>query len=297
MEPVTERFLLTADHGLSVLPEGAQPPAQQTVVEPLSPTEFYQGFARDISLQPWLSGPIPSAFEATQEVTVTLTITSAQPAASTTKAVEFPPVGGWIGAGDRYAVFFGMADAPDTLEAGKVYVLTTKVAMPKGALFVRQGESVALYTYLSYQTANGGSASYVVGGETPSVVELPHTHFELNAPRTIPLVEESGAFESHPGVTSEDDPSAAEVVIDVPTEAAYVVIELTSTAGPTGRIDADLHVMGAGGELGAATGPTAREIVVLGPHALAQARSLTARVQSASLSGGAWTLTATAYAE
>lgn len=290
-----ETFLFTSDHALEVLPAAAAPREAARVPETTAATEFYKSVAQDVTLVPWTSPPFAVPFEAAEEITVTLAFVSDQPAVSATKAVSFAPVGGWLGTAERFAAFFQMADAPDTLEAGKVVVLTAKIAPPPGGFFFRQGEALSVHTFLAYQTAAGGTPSYVIGGETPSAIALPHEHFNLTAPVATVLLQQEGTFQPNPSVTSTDDPSARTIDVTVPPDAALVVFELTSTPGPSGRLDADLQVLGAGGELGAGTGPHGKETVVVGPSGLATGRALAVRVQSASTSGGTWTLVATAY--
>lgn len=299
MPVAMERFALLANGTLGVLASDAAPMPQANVPEPARPTAFYEGFATPLTLTPWPSFPFGRAFETTGDIEIMLSFTSASTAVATNpKPAGFPAVGAWFGTPDRFAFFLLATDAPDSLEAGKVYTVKLHAAAPPGGFFVRPGEQLALHPFLSYQTADGQPVSYVVGGADPAGFVLPHQHFNLSADRAAVLVEKTGELGPNPGPTSDMQQQPVDLAFTVPPEVVYVVMEVEGAPKAGTRVDIDLSARTPGGEsVASGSSPFARELVVLGPGNLAASgRDLVARVASSSSAGGAtWTLRITTY--
>lgn len=300
MPSAMERFVFLENHTLGVLASDAPEMPIAKVPESLSAVAFWESFAQPLVLAPWSSFAFRVPFEATAEIDVSLNIVADAPAVSTNpKAAGFPAVGGWVGTPERFAFFVLAQDAPDTLEAGKVYTVHLKATPPKGGFFVRAEEQLALYTFLSYQTAEGKTASYVVGGPDPAGFRLAHNHFNVSAPRAIVVVDETGEIGPNPGPTGDTHNAPVNIPVIIPPEAVYAVLEVEGTPKVGSRIDVDGSLRTAGGEvITGGSGPNAREVAVVGPGNLqAFGRDLVAHVTcSACPAGGTWSLKVTAYA-
>lgn len=300
MDTTMERFVLLENHTLDVLqPDAPEMPAAN-VAEPLSAIAFWESFATPLTLTPWTAPPFRVPFETTGDIEITIRFSSNAPAIATNpKAAGFPGVGGWLGTVDRFAFFLLAQDAPDSLEAGKVYTVTMKATPPKGGFFARQGDQLALYSFLSYQTADGTPVSYVVGGPDPAGVKLPHAHFNLSAPRATVLLDESGELGPNPGISGDMHNAPVDIALSVPPDALYVVLEVDGAPKAGDRIDIDGGFRTSGGDvITGGSGPNAKEIAVLGPGNLqAYGRDLLAHVTcGACPNGGTYTLKVTAYA-
>lgn len=299
MERRSETFVLLADRTIGVVREGEKGPEEARVPEATSGTAFHQSFVTPPPLAPFSTGPIPVGFETSAEFDLTLSFVATAPATTTLPSTSgFPTVGAWFGTPQRWAFFVGAPDAPQTLEANKVYTVSMRVPLPKGGFFVRAGEELAIHPYLNYQAADGSPVSWVVGGAQPSGFTMPHTHFNLSAPVATVILDEAGETGPNPGVSAQQDPRPVDLPVKVPADAAYVVLELTGAPKAGSRIDIDASFRLASGEvLASGSGPYEREVVVLGPSALAQVgRDLVAHVASAGASGGTFRVTVTAFA-
>jgi hypothetical protein len=291
-----ERFLLAANRSLAFSPNGTLSLPLEKVKEGFAAPEFFSSTDPASLLKPWPSNPARRAYEITQDVPITIRFSSDQPGVTMSKALGFPPVGGWLGTPDRWAVYFSAADAPDTLEAGKVYLVHATAKVPPGGLFVREGEPLALHPYLAYATPDDSPASYVVGGPDAAGIVVPHVHFNVSAPNATLVYDKQGTLSPNPSQTTTQDPQPTDISLKLPAGAVYLVAEATGTATGGGRVDVDLALRAGGKTLGEGTGPAAREIVVLGPTALAMAGdSLVAHVAGAAPAGGTFKLTVTAY--
>jgi hypothetical protein len=292
-ELVTERFLFASNHSLAILGNDTSERPLEKVPESFVGVGFFTSDP-GATIKPWASFPARHPYEVAQDVDVTMRFVATQAGVSVTKGV-FSPVGGWLGAPDRWAVYFFAPDAPDTIEAGKTYVMKMKAKMPEGGLFIREGEPLAVHAYLSYQTADNSPLSYVVGGPDPAMVVVPHVHFSVNAPNATQLLAKEGTKGPNPSPTTTQDPQPVDFTLDVPPGTAYVVAEVNGAA--TGaNYDLDLALLGGTTALGVGSGPSPHEVVVLGPTSLAKAGGkLTARVFSAGAAGGSFKLVVTAY--
>jgi hypothetical protein len=296
--PITmERFVLAAGGRLVVLDPTELP--VEKVPEPLRATAFYESFASPLKLMVWTSEPFQSAWESTDEIEISLSFAARAPAVSPNpRTAGFPPVGAWLGTPERYAFFLLAQDAPDTLEAETVYTVTMRAPMPRGGFFVREGEQLALHTFLSYQAADGSAVDYVVGGPDPAGLALPHQHFALQAPIATVLLDERGEIAPNPGPTGDMQQTPVSIPFTVPTDALFVVIEIDGTPKAGTRLDMDVSARTPSGEVVVgASGPHQREVVVMGPGNLAQAgRELLAHVvNAANPSGATYALKVTAY--
>lgn len=295
-----ERFVLLANHTLGVMRPEDPELALANVPETLTPTAFWESFAQPLTLTPWASDEFRVPFETTGELDVTIRFMSDVPAvAAQPKAAGFPGAGGWIGTTERFAFFTLAADAPDSLEAGKVYTVHLKGTPPAGGFFVRAGERLAVYTFLSYQTADGTPVEYVIGGPEPAGIALAHAHFNVTAPRAIVILDEVGEIGPNPGPAGDLHREPVDLPLKVPADAVYVVLEVDGTPKAGTRIDIDGSFRTPSGEpIAGGSGPNAREVAVLGPGNLqASGRDLVARVTCASCpAGGTYTLKVTAYA-
>lgn len=300
MPATTERFVMQANQTLGVLRPGDPELAIAKVPQTLSATAFWESFATPLSLPAWPSYPIGVAFETTGDVEIALSFSVDAPATSTNpRAAGFPPVGLWFGTLERQAFFLLVSDAPDTLEAGKVYTVRATARPPTGGFFVREGEQLALHPFLSYQTADGRAPSFVVGGPEPAGFLLPHEHFNLSAPRAIVLVDETGELAPNPGFTGDTHQDPIDVPFTVPPEALYVVLEVSGAPKAGSRIDVDGSIRTPGGEtIAGGSSPNAQEVAAIGPSNLkAFGRDLVAHVTaSAAPAGGTFALKVTAYA-
>jgi hypothetical protein len=192
MPNAVERFYLLANHTIGQLGAGEGPMPETNVPETLAATAFYQGSATAPQLVPWSTGAFGRAFETTGDIDLTVSFVSAQPAVNTLpKSIDFPPIGGWFGTPERFAFFVGASDAPDPLEAGKIYTVHLRAIKPTGGFFVRPGESLSLHLYSGYQSADNTPISWVVGGLDPAGFALPHQHFNLSAPRPTVVLEKT----------------------------------------------------------------------------------------------------------
>lgn len=299
MPVALEHFVLTPEHGLRVIQEGEPELPVTKVAETLTATAFYQSFAQGLTISPWVGPNSRSAWETTGEIDIALSFSSDAPATSTNpRAAGIPPVGAWFGTPERFAFFLLATDAPDTLEAGKVYTVHLKVAPPNGGFFLLEGEQLALHTFLSYQTADARAPSYVVGGPEPAGFFLPHEHFNLSAPRETVVLEESGELLPNPGPTADSQPEAPVIPVSIPADAVYVKLEVSGAPKAGARIDIDGSFVTASGDL-IAGGSSSRdhEMVLIGPGNLAAyGRDLVAHITNSASPGGAtYALKATAY--
>lgn len=294
-----ETFVLHANRTIGVVRDGEAGPEEGTVAEPASGTAFYQSLATPPPLTPFVSYPFSVPFETTGEFDITMSFMATAAAAATLPSASgFPTVGAWFGTLERWTLFIGSAEAPNTLEANKVYTVTMRVPMPKGGFFVRQNEVLAIHPYLNYQASDNSPISWVVGGAQPSGFAMPHSHFNLSAPIATLIADQTGETGPNPGVTGDQNPQPFDLAFKVPPEALYIVMEVSGAPKAGSRIDIDGSILTAGGEvLAAGSSPRERETIVLGPSALAQAgRDLVAHVTSAgSVTGGTFTLKVTAY--
>ncbi|HVM44439.1 MAG TPA: hypothetical protein VM582_00785 [Candidatus Thermoplasmatota archaeon] len=294
-----ESFVFLADRTIGFVPEGETLP-EERVAEPLSGFAFYTAQAQGVTLSPFLSFPFDVPFETTGEFDLTLKLVATAAAVSTFPGASgFPTVGGWFGTAERFAHFVGAPDMPPSLEAGKVYEVKMRVPLPKGGFFVREGEQLAFTPYANYQTADNSPLAWVVGGAQPSGFDLPHSHFNVSAPRAIVLLDESGETGPNALPTGEANQKPASFAFSVPPEAVYVVLEVQGAPKAGARVDVDGSIRTPSGEvLAAGTSPLAREVAVVGPGALAAAgRDLVAHVtSSASPSGATFRVLVTAYA-
>lgn len=299
MPTTMERFVMQANQTLGVLRPGDPEMPLATVPQTLAATAFWESFVKPLALPAWPSFPLRSAFETTGPVEIALSFSATAPAVATNpRTAGFPPVGLWLGTSERIEFFLLANDAPDTLEAGKVYTVRLTATPPKGGWFVREGEMVALYPFLGYQTADSSPMSFVVGGPDPGGFVLPHQHFALRAPNATVLVDESGEIGPNPGPSGEMHSAPVDVAFTVPPDALYVVLEVTGAPKAGDRIDVDVSARTPGGEiiLGGSS-PGATERTALGPGNLkAYGRDLVAHVTaSATPSGGTYALKVTSY--
>lgn len=291
-----ERFVLSADHSISVPQPGAPEPPASNVPESSAVATFVLTNDASTTLKPWLGASSHRSFEAFGDVPITLRIVSAQSSAALTKGVQFPAVGGWFGTKERWAVYFSAPDAPDTLEAGKTYTLKMTAKLPAGGFFIKDGEQLALHTYLGYQTPDNSPVSYVVGGPDPAGFALPHAHFNVTAPTATVILDKKGTLSPNPAVSTTSDPQPTDISFDVPAGTQYLVADLVGTATGGDRVDADLALRAGAETLGSGSGPSPHEVVELGPTAIAKAGGkLTAHVAGVTPSGGTFRLTVTAY--
>lgn len=299
MPATMERFVMQANTTLGVLrPDEPEMPLA-TVPQALSATAFWESFVNPLTLTPWPSFPLRSAFETTGDIAIVLSFTSTAPGVSPNpRAAGFPPVGGWLGTTERHEFFLLANDAPDSIEANKVYTVRLTAKPPRGGWFVTEGEQLALHPFLAYQTADGSPVSFVVGGPEPAGFVLPHEHFELVAPTAIVLVDETGELGPNPGPSGEMQQEPVDVPFNVPPEALYVVLEVSGAPKAGQRVDIDVSARTPGGEviLGGSS-PYAVEKTVLGPGNLREfGRDLVAHVtSSASPAGATYALKVTAY--
>lgn len=289
-EVFTETLWFSPDHSLQFHAANASPPAGK-VAESIHGRDFYGSFVQGLTLKPWASPPARAAAETAGDIPITLSFVSDQPAANSMKPSGLSAVGGWIGTAERFAVFFQVENAPDTLEAGKVYTVKAVAKMPKAGFFLRQGESWGINAYLGYDTP--GTISWVTGGEQGTRFDIPHKHFDLVAPRETVIAQKDGKLGPNPGTSTATDPAPVDFALTLPADAKYLVVEVKGT-GSGGHFDVDLDVRSGSESLGSGGGPYPHEFVVLGPAALAGARELTAHVAGAG-AGGTFTLKATAY--
>lgn len=291
-----ERFVLTASHELAFAQPGGPDAPLADVPESFQGSFFVQPDPASL-LKPWTGPPSQRAFEAMQDVTLTLRYRASQPAVAATKDV-FPAVGAWFGTPERWAVFLApAAAAPDTLEAGKTYTVQLVGKMPTTGFFVRVGETLAIHPYLNYHTADGSPVSYVVGGPEAAGFVLPHLHFNVSAPTATVVLDKSGALGPNPSSTTTQDPQPVDLEVPLPANAVYVVATLeASSAAPAGPFDADLALLANGAKLGESTGPGPHEAVELGPTALAKAGGkLVAHVAGSGAAGGSFHLVVKAF--
>lgn len=300
MAATTESFVFLANRTIAIHRPDAEPLAEERVAEPASGTAFFSGQVLPLTLTPFVSFPFRAAYETTADLDITLSYVSSAPAVATTPSQSgFPAIGGWFGTPERWAIFVGATEAPASLEAGKVYTATMHVTIPPGGFFVREGEQISLTPYANYQSADGQPIQWVLGGPAPSGFLLPHSHFNLSAPRAVVLLDENGETGPNPSPTSEQNPQPADLAFTVPPDAVYIVLEVTGAAKAGPRIDYDGSIRTPGGDvLASGSGPFATEVVVLGPSALASAgRDLVAHIASGSAaSGGTFHAVVTAYA-
>lgn len=294
-----EPFVFLANHSIAFLSEGLVV-AEEKVSEPFSGVTFYTSAAQPIVTAPFVSTPFGRAFETTAEFDIVMRYSASAAAVSTfPPGAGFPLAGGWFGTPERAAFFVGATDAPTSLEANKVYTATLRVALPKGGFFVREGETISLTPFLNYQSTDNTPVAWIVGGADPAGFEMPHSHFNLSAPRAIVVLEETGETGPNPSPTSESNPQPVDIPFSVPAEALYVVLEVTGAPKAGASIDIDGSIQTASGEvLAIGSSPFATEMAVIGPSALASAgRELVAHVVSgSSASGGTFSLKVTAYA-
>ncbi|HUR69342.1 MAG TPA: hypothetical protein VM370_08845 [Candidatus Thermoplasmatota archaeon] len=300
MAVATEPFLLMSDHTMTVVPRDAQPIPEATVAETARATAFYESFASGLELTPWTGPPSRSAWETTADLDITVKFKTNAPAVGTNPSpAGFPAVGGWFGTTERAAFFVLATDAPQTLEANKVYTVHLVATPPKGGFFLREGEHLALTTFLSYQVADGSAPMYVVGGDEPAGFALVHEHFNLTAPTATVLYDKSGEVGPNPGFTGDMQQTPVDVPFKVPPDALFVVLEITGAPKAGTRVDLDVGARTAGGDvIASGSSPEATEMVVLGPGNLAAyGRDLVARVTSSSNpSGATFALKITSYA-
>lgn len=298
--PAMERFVLLPGGQLGVFNASAPELPATLVPEPLRSTAFYESFATPPTLTQWASEAFRSSWETTGDLEIRVSFTAGAPAAGANPgAAGFPPVGAILGAPERHAFFLFAIDAPQTLEADKVYTVTLRATPPRGGFFMREGEQLALHTFLSYQTADGTPVAYVTGGPDPAGLLLPHQHFTLRAPNATVLVDEAGELGPNPGITGDMQQEPVDIPFTVPPDALYVVLEIEGAAKAGPRVDLDVSARTPAGDVvGAGSGPGAKETVALGPGNLAaHGRELVAHVtNSANPSGATFTLKVTAYA-
>lgn len=298
-EASVEVFALAEGRTLRVVRAGDPELPMAHVPETVAPTALYQSFAQGISLTPWTSEPFRSSWESTGDLEISLSFMSDAPATATQpKASGFPAVGAWLGTTERYAFFLLATDAPDTLEAGKVYSVKLVAKPPQGGSFVREGEQLALYSFLTYQTADGGPVNYVIGGPTPSSVRVPHAHFNVTAPRATVILEKSGELPPNPGPTGDmmQDPPMLE--FSVPADAVFLFAEVSGAPKVGTRADIDLAILSPGGDvISGGSSPRSTEVVAIGPGNLeAYGRSLVARITGSVIpAGGTFSVKVTAY--
>jgi len=293
---VTEHFVLTADHALTFVEPNTKEVPPTSIPESFTGVAFFTSGDMAGTMKPWVGPSAQRTFEVFGDVPITLRFTSAQPAASITKGIQFPPVGGWFGTKERWAVYFTATDAPDTIEAGKTYTVHMTAKMPPAGFFLRAGEALALHTYLGYQTADNAPPSYVVGGHDPAGFTLPHVHFNITAPNATVILDKTGALAPNPAQTTAQDQQPTDLAFEVPPGTLYLVADVAGTPTGGGTIDVDLALRAGSDVLGAGVGPSAHEVVELGPMALAKAGGrLTAHVAGATPTGGSFKLTITAF--
>lgn len=292
MTRVVETFVWDADHGLTLTEDLTGSP---TLVPETAATGrgFLTSQVDGIQMAPWATRPFPSAFEMDGELEVLLTFSSDQPGGSPFKTFGLPVVGGWIGSTDRFAVFFGAADAPDAIEANKVYTLRVPVKLPESKLFFREGETLVVHPYLGYEVGPG-TLSWHANDAALSGIKMGHQHFNVSAPIATSVLDTTGELSPFAGPSSEQNPDSTDVPLQVPPDAVYLVVEVIGTPATPGHLDVDLALLSGSDRIGSSTGPTAHEIVVLGPTALARSRDYVAHVTSAGAKG-TFTLQATAY--
>lgn len=297
--PSMERFVLLANQTLGVLRDGDPPVAEAEVEETNRPTAFYESFATGLELGEWPSFPFPSAWESTGDIEITLKFKSDQAAASSNpKAAGFPGVGAFFGGVGRQAYLLLAADAPDSLEAGRVYTVTLTASPPEGGFFVRPGERLAMYPFLAYAAADGSPAKYVVGGEEPAGFVLPHKHFNISAPRAVVLLDETGELGPNAGPSGDMNQAPVNLPFSVPADAVYVVLEITGAPKAGTRIDIDASIRTPSGEvIQGGFSPYDTETAVIGPGNLAAyGRDLVAHATCAGCpAGGTFALKVTAY--
>lgn len=269
------------------------------VPEPVSGAAFFTSAASPIAFQPFASLPFRVPYETTAEFDITMSFVSSAPAVATTPSTGgFPTVGGWFGTPERYAFFIGVADAPPSLDAGRVYTVKMRVPLPTGGFFVREGEQVALMPYINYQSADNRPIQWVLGGPEPAGFTLPHSHFNVSAPNAVVVLDESGETGPNPGFMGEQNPQPASFAFSVPLDTVYVVLEVSGAPKAGASIDIDGSIRTPSGDvLAVGSSPFASEVALIGPSALAAAgRDLVAHVtSSASASGGAFRVVVTAY--
>lgn len=293
-----ERFVLLENRTIDILRPG-DAMDEVRAPEPVSGAALFTSAASPITFQPFVSFPFRVPYETTAEFDITLSFASSGPAVATTPSTSgLPAVGGWFGTPERFAFFIGAADAPPSLEAGKVYTVKLRVPLPTGGFFVREGEQVALMPYLNYQSADNQPIQWVLGGPEPAGFTLPHSHFNVSAPNAVVVLDKNGETGPNPGFSGEQNQQPASFAFAVPPEAVYVVLEVSGApkAGNTIDIDGSIRTP-AGDVLAVGSSPFASEVAVIGPSALAAAgRDLVAHVTSSgSASGGTFRVVVTAY--
>jgi hypothetical protein len=165
--------------------------------------------------------------------------------------------------------------------------------MPEGGLFFHEGEAMVLYPFLAYEVGPG-TLSYHVNDANLSSIAFGHQHFNVSAPKATVLAEKTGDLTPFVGPSSQANPQPIDIAVTIPPDAVYVVAELMGTAATPGHLDADLALRSGTTDVGSSTGPTAHEVVTLGPTALAKARDLTAHITSTGPKG-TYALKVTAY--
>lgn len=295
-----EEFVFLPNRTLGFLREG-ETLAEERIPEPVAGLAFYTGQSGQApALAPFVSPPFGVPFETSAEFEITMRlVASAHAVPSFPPVPEFPNVGGWFGTPERYAHFVGARELPSTLEPNVVYTVKIAVPLAKGGFFVRAGESLAFTPYVNYQAVDNSPIMWVVGGAEPAGFPLPHSHFNVSAPRATVILDERGETGPNPTPSGDQNPQPANLPFKVPLDAVYVVLEVEGApkAGPV--IDIDGSIRTPGGEvLAAGSSPYAREVAVIGPGALAAAgRDLVAHVTSGSnASGGTFSVKVTAYA-
>lgn len=300
MPPTMERFVMLPNQTLGVLRADEPEMPVATVQQSLSATAFWESFVTPLALDAWPSFPMRSAFETTGDIELTISFSAtAQGVSANPRAAGFPPVGAILGTPERFEFFLFANDAPDTIEANKVYSVKLTASPPEGGWFVREGEPVAVLPFLSYQTADNSPLSFVVGGPEPAGFLLPHEHFALSAPNATVLVDESGELSPNPRPTGDMQQQPLDVPFTVPPEALFVVLEIAGAPKAGTRVDVDVSARTPAGELIiGSSGPGAVEKTVLGPGNLrAYGRDLVAHVTaSAAPAGATYALKITAYA-
>lgn len=295
--PTTMRFVLRADRSIAQLVSGETVPAEERVPEPVGGADFALGLPQGLAFHPFASAPMTSAFEIVGEVKLTMKLVADAPAfAALPSEAGAPSIGVWFGTPERHLAFL-TAEVPTILQPDEVVTLDLVVPAQEGGILVRPGESFALWTYVSYQTADGSKVSWVVGGDEPAGFDLTVLPVELPAGSAIGVLDEEVDALPSPAFTS-NDPQPHEFRLALPPGARLLVAALEGTPRAGATMDMDLALRTPDGEVIAGSfGPYAQETVVLGPGALALVGDeLVARVVSGTSPGGTFRLVVTAYA-
>lgn len=296
--PVAMRFALRADRSIALLQPGETIPTEERVPEPVSGADFATGLPQGLAFQPFVSPTTLHAFEIVDAFTLTLRFVASSPAiAALPSEAGAPTIGVWFAAGDRHLAFL-TSDVPTVLMPDEVHTVELTVPKAEGGILIRQGEPIVIKSYLSYQTADGSKVSWVVGGDDPAGFELQALPVDVGAAGGTIVLDETADAAPSPAFTA-NDPQPSTFDFEVPAGTRYLAASLEGTPEAGATMDMDLTLLQDGEVVGGSYGPYAREMVVLGPGALAalDASTLTARVVSGtSPAGGTFTLVVTAYA-